>query len=68
MTVSLHHDRPSIAAWREIEVAIIEYFRAEGCRILADNGETYLLVVDEEEISLSDLARKLTDPTSCPRL
>jgi hypothetical protein len=64
----MRNEQSSITAWREIESAIIEYFRAEGGRILADSGETNLLVVDEEEISLSDLGRKLTDPTSCPRL
>jgi hypothetical protein len=59
-----------IAAWREIESAIIEYFRAEGGQILADNGETYLTIStsqrrsEQDDISLSDLARKLTDPTS----
>ena len=77
---SRHHDRPSqpevrpIAAWREIESALVEYFRAEGGQIVDDSGESYLIVSvsqrqsEQADISLSDLARKLTDPTSCPRL
>ena len=53
-----------IATWRQIESAVIEYFRAEGGRIAADRGESYLIINKKNEISLSDLARKLTDPTS----
>jgi hypothetical protein len=47
---------------RQVESAIIEFFRAEGGEILNDGGETYLVINDEEEISLSDLARELMDP------
>jgi hypothetical protein len=57
-----------MATWREIESAIIEHFCAEGGQILVDGGETYLIVNNKGEISLSDLARKLRDPSSCPRL
>jgi hypothetical protein len=53
-----------IATWRQIENAIVEYFRAEGGRIAADRGESYLIINKKYEISLSDIARKLTDPTS----
>jgi hypothetical protein len=50
--------------WRQVETAIIEFFRAEGGKILADSGESYLVVNDEKKISLSDLARNLMDPAS----
>jgi len=54
----------SRATWRQIETAIIKFFRAEGGEILAYSGESYLVVNDEKKISLSDLARDLTDPAS----
>ena len=66
------HNGQEVAAraWREIERALVEYFRAEGSQTFAENGESYLIVSrsrrrsEQEDISLSDLARKLTDPTS----
>ena len=54
----------SCSTWRQIETAVIEFFRAEGGEILADSGESYLIVNNERKISLSDLARNLTDPAS----
>jgi hypothetical protein len=52
------------STWREVESAIVEFFRAEGGKIFADSGESYLVVDDDDLISLSDLARKLMDPAS----
>ena len=57
-----------IAAWRKIESAIVEYFRSEGGEIFADSGESYVVVKKKYLISLSDLARKLTDSSTCPHL
>jgi len=54
----------SRSTWREIEIAIVNFFRAEGGKILADSGERYLAVDDKRRISLSDLARNLMDPAS----
>jgi hypothetical protein len=54
----------SHATWRQVETAVIEFFRAEGGEILADSGESCLVVHDEKKISLSDLARNLMDPAS----
>ena len=54
----------SCSTWRQVETAIINFFRAEGGEILADSGESYLVVNDEKTISLSDLARNLMDPAS----
>jgi len=54
----------SCSTWRQVETAIINFFRAEGGEILAYSGESYLVVNDEKKISLSDLARDLTDPAS----
>jgi hypothetical protein len=53
-----------IAAWRQLESAIVEYFRSEGGEIFAEDGESYVVVKKKYLISLSDLARQLTDPTS----
>jgi hypothetical protein len=53
-----------IAAWRKIESAIVEYFRSEGGEIFAEDGESYVVVKKKYLISLSSLARELTDPTS----
>ena len=54
----------SRSTWCQIETAIVNFFRAEGGEILADSGESYLVVNDERKISLSDLARNLMDPAS----
>jgi hypothetical protein len=54
----------SRSTWRQVESAVIEFFRAEGGEILADSGESYLVVDDGRRISLSDLARNLMDPAS----
>ena len=63
-----HWPRPTamrpVAAWRRIESAIVEYFRAEGGEIFAVSGESYVVVNRKYLISLSDLARQLSDPTS----
>jgi hypothetical protein len=53
-----------IASWRKIESAIVEYVRGEGGEIFDDGGESYIVVKKNYLISLSDLARQLTDPTS----
>jgi len=50
--------------WRHIEIAVANFFRAEGCEVFADSGECYLVVNDRRRISLSDLARNLMDPAS----
>ena len=50
--------------WRQVETAIINFFRAEGGEIHVYSGESYLVVNDERRISLSDLARNLMDPAS----
>jgi len=50
--------------WRQVETVVVNFFRAEGGEILADGGESYLIINDEEKISLSDLARNLMDPAS----
>ena len=54
----------SRSTWRQIETAIVNFFRTEGGEILADSGESYLVIDDERRISLSDLARDLTEPAS----
>jgi hypothetical protein len=53
-----------IAAWRQLESAIVAYVRGEGGEIFADGGESYIVIKKNHLISLSDLARQLTDPTS----
>ena len=50
--------------WRQVETAIVNFFRAEGGEILADSGESYLIINDKEKISLSNLARNLMGPAS----
>jgi hypothetical protein len=52
------------STWRQVETVVVNFFRAEGGEIVADSGESYLVVNDEKKISLSDLARNLTDPAS----
>ena len=61
------------STWREIETAIIEYFRTEGGEIRSSDGETYLVIGTEADddddhvdvaVSLSCLARILTDPAT----
>ena len=54
----------SRSTWRQVETVIVKFFRAEGGEILANSGESYLVVNDERRISLSDLARDLMDPAS----
>ena len=54
----------SRTTWRQVETAIVNFLRAEGGEILADSGESYLVVDDEKKIPLSDLARHLMDPAS----
>src|SRR5262249_48497048 len=54
----------SRSTWRQVETALIEFFRAEGGEIFTVSGESYLAINDEEGISLSDLARNLMDPAS----
>jgi hypothetical protein len=51
-------------SWRQIETVLVDFFRAEGCEILAASGESYIAIDDEEAISLSNLARHLVDPAS----
>ena len=54
----------SRSTWRQVEAAIVNFFRAEGGKILADSGESYLVVNDGRKICLSDCARNLMDPAS----
>jgi hypothetical protein len=51
--------------WRQLENAIVEYIRGEGGAILSGDGESCLIINDDENvISLSELARHLMDPAS----
>jgi hypothetical protein len=52
------------STWRQVDSVIVEYFQSQGGEILADRGESYLIINDEEAISSSNLARNLMDPTS----
>lgn len=54
----------SRATWRQVETILVNFFRAEGGKVLVDSGESYLVSNGERRISLSDLARNLTDPAS----
>jgi hypothetical protein len=56
--------RLSRSTWRQVESALVNFFRAEGGDIFADSGESYLVSNGERRISLSDLARNLMDPSS----
>jgi hypothetical protein len=53
----------SRSTWRQVESALVNFFRAEGGEILADSGESYL-VANAKKFSLSNLARNLMDPAS----